>query len=56
MILCKTRMQEGQTTPTANITSLVHTYIDTDMGAYESIQEFLDFVDKNKVPVCSVFL
>ena len=39
-------MQEGQTTPTANIASLVH--IDTDVGAHETIQEF-DIVDKNKV-------
>jgi len=33
--------------PTANIASLVH--IDTDVGAYESIEDVLDIVDKNKV-------
>jgi hypothetical protein len=33
--------------PTANIASLVH--IDTDVGAYASIVDFLDIVDKNKV-------
>ena len=44
--------QEGQT-PTANIASLVH--IDTDVGAYESIQEFLNIVDKNKVRACTIF-
>ena len=40
-------MQDGQTTSTASIASLLH--IDTDVGAYESIQEFLDIVDENKV-------
>lgn len=34
-------------TPTANIASMVH--IDTDVGAYESIHDFLDIVEKNKV-------
>ena len=33
--------------PTANIASLVH--IDTDVGAYASIVDFFDIVDKNKV-------
>lgn len=33
--------------PTANVASLVH--IDTDVGAYESIHELLDIVEKNKV-------
>ena len=33
--------------PTANIASLVH--IDTDVGAYESVRDVLDIVDKNKV-------
>lgn len=33
--------------PTANIASLVH--IDTDVGAYESIEDVLNIVDKNKL-------
>ena len=33
--------------PTANIASLVH--IDTDVGAYESIEDLINIVDKNKV-------
>jgi len=34
-------------TPTANIASLVH--IDTDVGAYEKIQDVLAIIDKNRV-------
>ena len=34
-------------TPTANIASLVH--IDTDVGAYDSIEEFLAIIDNNRV-------
>ena len=37
--------------PTANVASLVH--IDTDVGAYESIHELLDIVEKNKVSTMS---
>lgn len=38
----------GETkTPTANVAPLVH--IDTDVGAYNTIQEILDIVEKNKV-------
>jgi hypothetical protein len=36
---------DNMKTPTANIASLVH--IDQDVGAYESIQDFLDIVGKN---------
>lgn len=39
---------------TANIASLVH--IDTDVGAYESIDELLNVIDKNKVEYTSTAL
>ncbi|KAL9188185.1 hypothetical protein ACHAXT_006563 [Thalassiosira profunda] len=38
--------EEGRT-PTANVAALAH--IDTDVGAYESIEEFLAVVEKNSV-------
>lgn len=46
----KISRNEGGTS-TANIASLVH--IDTDVGAYESIDELLNAVDKNKVEYTS---
>ena len=37
----------GDTISTANVASMVH--IDTDVGAYESVDEFLAIVEKNQV-------
>ena len=41
------QQRDGLYIPTANIASLVH--IDTDVGAYEKIQDVLAIIDKNRV-------
>ena len=41
------RIENNTKTPTANIASMAH--IDNDIGAYQSVDDFLSIIDKNKV-------